>query len=391
MASRLTIALIVTTSVATGQLITRQAHAITYGDPVIDAVGNFPEVISVWSDGEDGYLYQNCTATLISQQIAITAAHCVQGASTDLSVEVGANILKQGRQISVIASWYNPRYSSQRIANDVGVLYLAEPANVGRVARLDKKISVGSKTKLLMAGWGNDQNGDQVTQLRKLSVKADAKAGRRWFGKSFNATTTVAAGRYFKTEQVYGGACNGDSGGPLFSGSTKGVRNLVGIVSYGTKGCDEDAPTVFARVKYYWKTIQDGISAVTSEAANKVATINATPLSGSITVTKPYSMLPYWDIKVFGSTSSLLSLKRWCFYLDSRPLARSEISYGSGDMPYSAEADGCFSSGFLDESLTSGNVQLTLSGLPNGAHTLYGVLYDSYGRTVTTPTATFVK
>jgi hypothetical protein len=273
----------------------------------------------------------------------------------------------------------------------VGVLHLAEPANVSRVARLDKKITVGTKTKLLMAGWGNDQNGDEVTQLRKLSVKADPKAGRKWFGKSFNATTTIAAGRYFRTEQVYGGACNGDSGGPLFSGTTKGSRNLVGIVSYGIKGCDEDAPTVFASVKYYWNTIQKGITAVNKAAASRQATINATPLTATISVTKPYSMLTYWDISVLGSTSSLLKLSSWCFFLDSRPLLPSEISYGSGNMPYAADDDGCFSSGYLSEVMTTGKVQLNLASLPNGTHTLYGVLWDSAGRRATSPVVSFVR
>lgn len=364
--------------------------AITYGDPVADAAGLYPEVISVWEEDYDGELKHTCTATLIEQQIAITAAHCVQSASSELYVEVGAQVLGEGRTIPVSASWYNPRYSSSRIANDVAVLHLSQPANVPNVATLKKLKKFTSKTKLNLSGWGVDQNGDNLSKLHQLNLRYDITRAKRWYGTSFNKKTTVAAGRWFNVEKVYGGACNGDSGGPLFSGRSGAQRNLVGIVSYGIKGCDETAPTVFARVDYYWTKIQEGIAATKAENARIQQQIDASPLTASISVSKPYSMLSYWDVAAVASTYSGASIAKWCFLVDSRNATTAEISYGSGRFPFSEGTDGCFTPSYLSD-LTSGSVQFRFDALAAGPHTIAAVVTDSLGRTVQVPPVTFTK
>lgn len=382
------ISLVVASVVVIG--VGSDANAITYGDPVADAAGLYPEVISIWEEDYDGELKHTCTATLVEQQIAITAAHCVQSADSDLYVEVGAQILGEGRTIPVSASWYNPRYSSSRIANDVAVLHLSQPANVPNVATLKKLKKFTSKTKLNIAGWGVDQNGDYLSQLHQLNVRYDITRAKRWYGSSFNKKTTVAAGRWFNFEKVYGGACNGDSGGPLFSGRTGAQRNLVGVVSYGIKGCDETAPTVFARVDYYWNKIQEGIAAVRAEAARIQQQIASSPLTASITISKPYSMLNYWDVSAIASTYSGATIAKWCFQIDSRSATTAEISYGSGKFPFSEGADGCFTPSYLSD-LTSGTVQFRLDALPSGPHTIGATVADSLGRTFQVPPVTFTK
>lgn len=369
---------------------TSPARAITYGDPVGDAVGLYPEVISVWEEDLDGDLKPTCTATLIEQQVAITAAHCVQSASSDLYVEVGAQILGEGRTIPVVSSWYNPRYSSSRIANDVAVLYLGQPANVANVATLKKLKTFTSKTKLNIAGWGVDQNGDYQSQLHQLNVRYDITRAKRWYGSSFNKRTTVAAGRWFNVEKVYGGACYGDSGGPLFSGRSGGQRNLVGIVSYGVRGCDESAPTVFARVDYYWAKIQEGIAATRAEAVRIQLQIDSSPLTASISVSRPYSVLNYWDVVAVASTYSGAYIAQWCFQIDGRSAASSEIYYGSGGFPFSEGADGCFTPSYLSD-LKSGSVQFRLDSLAPGAHTIAATVTDSLGRSFAVPAVAFTK
>jgi secreted trypsin-like serine protease len=366
------------------------AHAVTYGDPVLDANIRYPEVASLWTTDYDGELKHTCTATLVEQQIAITAAHCLQGDDSQRYLEVGATTLGEGRKIMVLSSWYNPRYSSSRIANDVAVVYLAEPANVPAVASLRRLRTITSKTKLEIAGWGVDQNGDTLTKLHRLTVKYDISRAKRWYGNSFNRKTTIAAGRYFKTEKVYGGACNGDSGGPLFSGWSRGVRSLVGIVSYGIRGCDENAPTVFASVNYYWSALQTGISYVKTEGSRIAAEIAATPPKASFTVTKPYSMLTYWTASVAASTYSTASITKWCFFVDGRPITKAEVSYGSGDMPFSAGLDGCFVPG-LYESMKSGAVQFEFGALAAGPHQLTATVTDSLGRQVSAGPVVFVR
>jgi hypothetical protein len=366
------------------------ARAVTYGDPVPNANAAYPEVISLWTTDYYGELKHTCTATLIEQQVAITAAHCLQGDDAQRYVEVGATVLGEGRKIAVSSSWYNPRYSSSRIANDVGVVYLSEPANVPIVARLKKLKTFTSKTKLEIAGWGVNQNGDPLTSLHRLSVKYDISRAKRWYGSSFNKKTTIAAGRYFRTEKVYGGACNGDSGGPLFSGRSAGSRSLVGIVSYGVRGCDENAPTVFARVDYYWSALQTGIGYVKSEAARISGEIAANPLTASFLVTKPYSSLPYWQANVSAATYSKASIVKWCFFIDGRPITVAEVDYGSDEMPFSPSSDGCFVPTGYD-SMKSGSVLFDFWSLSSGPHQLTATVTDSLGRQVSTGVGSFVK
>ncbi|MFM9132834.1 MAG: trypsin-like serine protease, partial [Actinomycetota bacterium] len=83
-------------------------------------------------------------------------------------------------------------------------------------------------------------------------------------------------GRYIRGEGVYSGACNGDSGGPLFVKGASLPRAVVGVVSYGAVGCNERAPTVFSRVSYYLPTIASGRKYLSARAAEPLAPLALT-------------------------------------------------------------------------------------------------------------------
>lgn len=465
-------------------------QAVTYGTPVLNASTAFPEVVSVWYDsegtGQSDKAEFICTATLIEQQVAVTAAHCIQGFSGgDWYVEVGADELGKGERHAVDAVWFNPRYSKTRIANDIGVLHIQGFTNLSNYAAIAKVGTVKKTSKMLIAGWGVDQNGDLGNRLQKLTVKVDNTRAIKSFGSQFNPATTLAAGRYFPGERVYGGACTGDSGGPLFLGVEKGRRQLVGIVSYGIKGCDEDAPTIFARTDYYAKIIRTGVKAAkslaktnnlakpgyykapvlsgeplvdsvlactqgewtsnatkfetkwvadigdsawwssisaralgvgatytvkaedegqtifcvvtaTNEMADRAGTTSMSTavapgaLSASFTIDGKYKIISIWDVVVTASTTRASHLSKWCFFLDSVKTTEAQFSYGSGQMPYDSDPDGCASYATYDK-LTSGTISFEFSGLTAGAHTLYAVVTDALGRSVTTTTVSFIK
>lgn len=369
------------------------AKAITYGDPVLSASTQYPEVISLWTEDEiDGELGAICTATLIEQQIAVTAAHCVRGNEGNLWAEVGTDRLGEGRLIRISGEWYHSRYSEQRFANDIGVVVLAESANVPRLASLKRDFTVNTKSRLEIAGWGINQNGDELVELNRLSVRFDTAGARAAFGSAFNPKTTIAAGKYFRAERVYGGACNGDSGGPLYLGVGKGRPQLIGITSYGLKGCDETAPTVYASMRYYFTMMQQGIDLARTRAAQNQAQISATPLVASITINKPYQYLNYWDVNVTASTHQSGHIAEWCFFVDGRISLSTQVSYGSGEMPFSSDTDGCFRrDSYLIDKLTSGSVQFKFDSLAAGPHSLYAVVKDTLGRVVTTSTLSFTK
>ena len=269
--------------------------AVTYGTTVLAPSKTFPSVVSVWFDksksGDPDERRFICTATLIESNVALTAAHCIQGRKGDWYVAVGADSLGKGQFIPVDAVWYSGRYSAKRIANDIGLLHLQSSAGLKKYASVAKINNVTLKSKLQIVGWGKDQNGDLSKDLNQIKVTLDTQGARKSFGSEFNERTTIAAGRYIKAERLYGGACDGDSGGPLF---LAGTITIVGTVSYGLKGCDAYTPTVFARVSYYSNDISAGLKLIKKKAressiAPVVETLPATTIP---TTTIPTTTIP---------------------------------------------------------------------------------------------------
>jgi len=240
--------------------------AVTYGDYVTDP-SRYLEVVSIWEYDELTNDYSMiCSGTLISQFDVLTAAHCVRNVR-DLLVEIGAASLGGGDNRYVTGSWYHPRYSDRFLENDVGLLRLGAPAGVPRTARLPNAgWRPTTRTRYNLVGWGEDQNGDQG-KLRELnSVALDSYAKKHW-RSLFNPRTTISAGQYFNQERLFGGACRGDSGGPLFLGGQSSQRTVVGITSWGAKDCESFAPSVFSSTSYALREIRGGPAQLDAETA----------------------------------------------------------------------------------------------------------------------------
>lgn len=342
------------------------AGAVTYGDPVVDA-GQFPEVVEIASyDGSTGEYYSTCTGTLISQTEVLTAAHCVRN-KEHLLVNVGALSVDDWNPVGVVASWYSGRYSEARFANDIGLLRLVRDAGVPRVAKLARSFTPGRSTRYVLAGYGYDQNGDSRGLMSAVLVPQDKAAGR-YFGRSFNAKTTLGAGKFISSEGVYSGACNGDSGGPLFVRSDSRPRTVVGIVSYGASDCDERAPTVFSRVSYYLPTISSGRKFLSARAAEPLAPLVLT------TEKVPGSNRP--QLKLTATTAAGRFIRSFCLKIDGVPVTSSDAAGDFGLIPYRPE-DGCFYNN--DEySLSGGTVTL---GSSSAARVVEVTVMDELRRT----------
>jgi hypothetical protein len=119
----------------------------------------------------------------------------------------------------------------------------------------------------------------------------DAAAGR-FYGKYFNKSLMIAAGRGIPVEKVYAGGCVGDAGAPLVA-NVNGVTKLIGITSWFAKDCKVAAPTVFARVSYYQKDIAKAIIDVKAAAKSvkitkSVVKVDAPVLNGQLYINGIY-------------------------------------------------------------------------------------------------------
>ncbi|XP_068716593.1 transmembrane protease serine 9-like isoform X3 [Montipora foliosa] len=195
-----------------------------------------------------------CGASLLNQNWALTAAHCVYSSSNPsrYTLLLGAHNRGRGEQVNLKRVIKHPQFSMQHLRHDVALLQLARPAQlsskVGTICLPGHGSRVRRDTTCYVSGWGriSPSTNQLATNLKQAPAPvAEHSQCRRTNGGSVDEDSMVCVGGRGSS------VCNGDSGGPL-SCLENGRWVVRGAASWVTsRTCPGNTFSVYARVSSY--------------------------------------------------------------------------------------------------------------------------------------------
>lgn len=196
-----------------------------------------------------GYL---CTGSLYGKNMVITAAHCLEGAATDLEVRFGIDMRRPALIRKVVAGKRHSLFTGAIKPNmgDVSLLKYEGtiPDGFTPAPILSNYSALTKGAKIVAAGYGisNPTRGNGEGLLRKNTLKVK--------------NPSYTASEISVDQSMINGVCSGDSGGPAFLQGNDGRLYLWGVTSNGA-GLPGVRPcmffAVFTRVDTYMPWIRE--------------------------------------------------------------------------------------------------------------------------------------
>lgn len=259
-------ALAVAAATAAMALTTGTAQAIVGGNPA--STKDFPWLLSFEQlqkssiDTVASWRHW-CGATLVGPNKVLTAAHCVQGLTSDRARVVQGRdktSSREGKTVKVDTIWSHPKYTGANKGNDVAVLTLREslPGPYLPIASAEDEDLYTEGQHATIAGWGTVRSlGRGSDQLRTAQVSVySEEACAKDYPKNKPRNGQFCAG--FPEGGV--DTCQGDSGGPLIVDG-----KVAGVVSWGDGCGDSRSAGVYADVSKYSPLLQHQIGDVPAE------------------------------------------------------------------------------------------------------------------------------
>jgi len=182
-------------------------------------------------------LWGGCGATLIHNDIALSAAHCSERDSAQVGLKNRTDENSWWTRVDEVRK--HPRYNSESYDYDFAVLKLGgwfQQETVQLNVNMESP-RVGESLKIL--GFGGQNQALKQGQVVSISSSICAEQWLR-AGYFIDEDAVLCA----KADDGVD-ACSGDSGGPLLLLDGSSIQ--VGVISSGS-GCDGRLPTVYSRV-----------------------------------------------------------------------------------------------------------------------------------------------
>jgi len=224
--------------------------------------GEFPSTISLRRNDFFGRTHF-CAGSLISADVVLTAAHCLDGMDPiGIWAVGGAHLLEAPsgyeQEIQALELIIHKDYDEDSVVNDIGIVKLAAKMNLNDRVKIVELPPVNAPTAagtaVTVAGWGEVVEGGGLSNCMMKAtfpVVSDQQC-REFYGETEIVDSMLCAG------DLIGGAdaCQGDSGGPLM------LKNgyLVGIVSWGFGCATPNYPGVYTEVSSFIDWISQHLS-----------------------------------------------------------------------------------------------------------------------------------
>lgn len=182
---------------------------------------------------------QYCSATIIRENMLLTAAHCLSENEPWILIHFSGLEGAESRKTSRFLRHEDYQDLQETTRNDLALVFfdggLPEGMLPVSILPLDKDLEIGDE--LEVAGYGR---GSPQGVLAKISLKV---------GDFINSKTLI---KFFQTAQS--GICHGDSGGPAFK-IVNGSLYLAGVASYANE-IDCSAYSVYTKATNYINWIE---------------------------------------------------------------------------------------------------------------------------------------
>ncbi|MCY0961063.1 serine protease [Streptomyces sp. H27-H5] len=210
------------------------------------AQGEFPFMVR---------LSMGCGGALYTQQIVLTAAHCVNGSGNNTSITATAGVvdLNSAGAVKVKSTkvLQAPGYNGK--GKDWALIKLAKPINLPTLKIAETKAY--DNGTFTVAGWGaTREGGGQQRYLMKATVPFVSDAScQNAYGSDLVPSEEICAG----LPQGGVDTCQGDSGGPMFRRDAANAWIQVGIVSWGEGCARPNYPGVYSEVSTFATAIKN--------------------------------------------------------------------------------------------------------------------------------------